>query len=69
MFVIPCSLVYNYRKKFFSSHIDEGKFNKAVLRSGLGLLSFAMIGVATLGLIIYGFFNNKKSDYHCVEIS
>jgi Na+/proline symporter len=67
MFVIPCSLIYAYRSKFSTSHIDDGKLNKAILRNGLGLLVFAFIGIVTLGLIVYGFLMNKKSDYHCVE--
>jgi hypothetical protein len=67
MFLIPCLLIYKYRNKFFFSHIEEGKFNKAIVRSKLGLAGFTLIGLVTLGLIIFGFFNNKKSDYHCVE--
>jgi hypothetical protein len=67
MFLIPCLLIYKYRNKLFFSHIEEGKFNKAIIKSKLGLAGFALIGFIIFGLIIFGFFKNKKSDYHCVE--
>ena len=66
MYIIPCSLIYAYRKKFSISNIESGKLNRAILKSGLSLIIYSLIGLTTIGLIIYGFFK-KKSDYHCVE--
>jgi hypothetical protein len=64
MLVVPCVLVFTYRKKYKKSQLENGKLNLSFLQGNKWLVFLGILTLCLFGLIVYGFVHND--DITCV---